>query len=167
MTSETISTKHCILRRYSDDDRNEFCRIFTDESVMQYMGDGPCESEEKASLLFDRIMEIYQKTDKHFEIWAITIENRLAGHFELKQTVNTSQEELEIIYLLDKPYWGKQLMPEVVKEIKNYAAGYSKQLIATVNPENWNSIKVLERSGNVRCEWVEIGGEKVFKIWLL
>lgn len=132
------------------------------------MGGVHCETKEDAYELFDKTNKIYQGLfpDRHFEIWAIEHEGKLIGHFELKQTLYTSGEELEVVYMLDKDFWGRGLMPEIIDVINQYAASNGKQIIATVNPDNINTIKALSKSGIEKKEWIEDDNGKVYKIWI-
>lgn len=93
-------------------------------------------------------------------------QNKIIGHFELKQSENTEGDELEVVYLLDKNYWGKGLMPEILCEINNYANSLNKILIATLNPENTKTVKTLMKVGIEKEEWIIHDEVKTLKIWI-
>lgn len=105
--SGEINTARLKLRRFTEADRTDFVGFSTDPEVNQYIG-GRVESEEAANALFDKIQQVYNGLfgKRHFEIWAIEFEGRAIGSFELKQTENTEPDELEVVYLIDKAYWG-------------------------------------------------------------
>lgn len=111
---------------------------------------GKVESREEAYALFDKVFGIYKGVlmPRRFEVWAVRIGGGYAGHFELKQTDMTGEGELEIVYMLKKEHWGKGIMPEVVQEVRRYASESGMMLIATANPENENSLRVLEKVGS-------------------
>ena len=168
MKNPEIRTKHTILRKYSDADKEKFVYLFTDKDINHFMGGQHCQTKEDAEALFLKGFEVYNGLfpGRHFEIWAIEIDGELAGHFELKQTQHTNENELEIVYMLNKKYWGQGLMPEIIKEINFYSSGFDKQLIATINPDNLKTVKALNKVGIEKEEWTEDEDGKVFKVWL-
>jgi len=163
-----IVTCRTILRKYTDQDREAFALLFTDKEVNFYMGGEHCETPEDAYNLFDKCFEIYagKFPERYFEIWAVEFKNKIIGHAELKQTNNTTCNELEVVYLLDKNYQGKGFMTEILKELNEYAKRSGKQMIATVNPENEKSVRVLVKTGIEKEGWVTEGNEKFYKIWI-
>ena len=90
----------------------------------------------------------------------------MIGDFELKETDNTVDGELEVVYMIDKYYWGKGLVPEILKEIIKYAAGMDKVVVATLNPENTKTVRALEKIGIEKQGWIGEGDDKCFKVWL-
>ncbi|MBK8552169.1 MAG: GNAT family N-acetyltransferase [Ignavibacteria bacterium] len=166
--NKNIFTNRTMLRKYIASDKKIFGELFTDREVNKYMGGQHCETPEDAFSLFDKCFEIYNGSlqDRHFEIWGIEFEGNLIGHFELKQTQNTVGNELEVVYLLNKEYWGRGLMLEVLNQVNSYSSGMGKQLIATINPENINTVKLLKKTGIEREGWIEDDEGKVYKIWL-
>ena len=168
MTNKDILTQRTKLRKYKESDKNTFIQLFTDKEVNHFMGGANCETYEDAIELFEKGFKIYEGffPDRHFELWAIEYENQMIGHFELKQTSNTSDSELEIVYMLGKEYWGKGLMPEIINEVNKYASGFGKQLIATINPENIKTVKALNKIGIEKEEWTEDEDGEVYKVWL-
>jgi RimJ/RimL family protein N-acetyltransferase len=168
MTNNEINTPRTLLRKYIASDREIFADYFTDVEITRLMGNGPCESRDEAYALFEKCFDVYNGIfkNRHFEIWGIESEGELAGHFELKQSENTEGNELEIVYLLGKQYWGRGLMPEILTAINDYAHSLGKCLIATVHPENTNSLKVLRKVGIERDGWIGDDGDKAYKLWL-
>jgi [ribosomal protein S5]-alanine N-acetyltransferase len=168
MRNHEIKTKRTILRKYKDSDKEKFVYLFTDREINHFMGGQHCKTREDAEELFRKGFDIYDGLfpDRHFELWAIEHSGELIGHFELKQTGHTSGNELEIVYMLDKEYWGQGLMPEILNEINKYSSGFNKQLIATINPENSRTVKALKKTGIEKEEWSEDEDGKVYKVWL-
>ena len=162
-----IRTERCLLRKYDESDREAFAELSVDKDVNFFIG-GKCETKQEAYALFDKVFPIYDGDllPRHFEIWAIDIEGEYAGHFELKQTNNTSVNELEIVYFLDKKYWGKGFMPEIVSAINIYAGLMNKILIATVSSENVKTMKALAKVGIQKRENFEDEDGTSLKIWL-
>ena len=164
--NKDLYTTRTKLRKYEKKDKEIFAGLFTDKEVIKFMGGQHCESKEDAYRLFEKGFEIYNGLfpGRHFEIWAIEHEGEVIGHFELKQTNNTNGDELEVVYLLDKKYWGQGLMPEILNEVSKYASGFGKQLIATVNPENIKTMKALKKLNIQKEGWQEDEDGKVYKM---
>ena len=156
------------LRKYENRDKEKFAELFTDKEVNKFMGGQHCETKEDAYDLFQKCFEIYNGLfpERHFEIWGIELEGELIGHFELKQTNNTTGDELEVVYLLDKNYWGRGLMPEILNEVNIYASQTGKQLIATVDQENIKTLKALKKLNIEKEGWIEDEEGKVYKMWI-
>jgi RimJ/RimL family protein N-acetyltransferase len=163
-----IISNRAILRKYTVQDREAFALLFTDKEVNFYMGGEHCETMEDVYKLFDKCFEIYsgKYPERYFEIWAVEFENKMIGHAELKQTNNTTDNELEVVYLLYKNYQGKGFMTEILKELNEYAKRSGKKMIATVNPENEKSVRVLVKTGIEKEGWITEGKDKYYKIWI-
>jgi len=84
----------------------------------------------------------------------------------LRKKLRANDNKLEIVYLLNKNHWGKGLMPEILNEVNLYASSSGKKLIATVNPGNENSMKVLKKIGLIKEEWITDEEGKAFKVTL-
>lgn len=165
--NKEIRTARALLRKFTEADRIEFVRILTDPGVNYYMG-GRTEDPAEGNKIFDKIFEIYNGAlgSRFFELWAIEFEGNLIGDFELKETDNTAPGELEVVYMIDKPHWGKGLVPEILKEIIKYSASMNKRIVATLNPENTKTVRVLEKTGIEKQDWVGEGDDRCFKVWL-
>ncbi len=163
-----LYTTRTKLRKYETADKEKFAEMFTDTDINKYMGGQHCETKEDAYGLFEKSFEIYNGLfpGRYFEIWGIEHEGKLIGHFELKQTNNTAGDELEVVYLLDKNYWGRGLIPEILIEVNKYASGLGKQLIATINLENIKTIKALKKIGIEKEGWIEDEEGRVYKMWI-
>jgi RimJ/RimL family protein N-acetyltransferase len=165
--NQEIRTERCLLRKYRENDREKFENLSIDKEVNSFIG-GKCETREEAYKLFDKMFMIYEGKllPRHFEIWAVDVDNEYAGHFELKQTGDTEDDELEVVYFLDKKFWGQGLMPEIINEINRYARSMNKQLIATISTENKNTIKALGKIGIQKQEILSDRDGKSLKIYI-
>lgn len=166
--TEELRTERTLLRRYTEKDRQIFAGLFTDREINFYMGGGHCATSEDAYNLFEKVFEIYKGKyeGRYFEIRGIEYEGKLIGHFELKQTDITEEDELEAVYLLDKKYWGRGLMPEILKHVNEYASGSGWKIVATINPENTKTVKALGKAGIESQNWIETPDGKTLKIVL-
>jgi ribosomal-protein-alanine N-acetyltransferase len=154
----SIKTERLLLRKYTEADRDASVRLSLDKDVMHFMGGEHAETEEEANMIFDKCLEVYGGS----------LNGKPLGsrRFELKQTPNTNGNELEIVYLLDKEYWGRGLMPEAIKAVNQYANSTGTQVIGTINPENIRTVRSLEKAGIEKQEWIGKGENRVYKVWL-
>jgi len=166
--SPDINTNRTKLRRYLSSDLDRFSELTLNEEVQHFMGGEDVESEEEAKTLFQRVQYLYKNppTGRHFEIWAITFNDQVVGHFELKQTPYTETGELEAVYFLDKPLWGKGIMTEVLNSIVEYAHSMNRQVIDTFDPENKATVQVLRKAGIERSENIIVDGTDIHKTWI-
>jgi ribosomal-protein-alanine N-acetyltransferase len=167
MLNEDIKTERILLRKYKKEDRLECIRIMTDPDVNHFIG-GRTEDPAEADIIFNKIFDIYNGSMgvRHFEIWAIEYEGKFIGDFELKQTGNTEGNELEVVYMIDKPYWGRGFIPEILKEIIEYAKNMDKRIVATMSPENVKTVRALEKVGIKKQQWIGEGEDRCLKVWM-
>ncbi|MEO8210985.1 MAG: GNAT family N-acetyltransferase [bacterium] len=171
--NKDITTERTLLRKYKEADRDVHVRLILDKEVMHFMGGQHPENTDEANSQFDKCLEIYGGNlngeslgSRHFELWGIEFDGKLIGHFELKQSPNTKGDELEVIYFLEKNFWGKGIMSEVIKAVNSYANSLGKICVATINPENRRTVNSLKKAGIEKEEWEGEGEEKMYKLWL-
>ena len=86
-------------------------------------------------------------------LWAtIHKQNRqFIGRCGLLPWTIEGREEVEVAYLLAKPYWGMGLGTEVAQAIVDYAFNrlYLTRLISIISPGNIASIRVAEKIGMI------------------
>lgn len=146
---KTIHTDRLVFRQYvkCSADRDSLVSLFTDAETMKYVGEG-ASSEEKADETFRRLFtNVYEISA--FDIWCIFTRaaGEYIGHAELKPYKGT--EDWEISYILKQEHRGNGYASEIARALVGY--GFEerglKRIIATVNAENENSIRVLETLG--------------------
>lgn len=145
-----IQTERLLLEPYVPGDEEDFVRLFGDEEVSRFMGDGP-QSEEENRALFGRVFTHVYPTNR-FDVWAVREGSRLVGHAEVKDT--TDVDGYEIIYALESRAWGRGLGTELGRALVSYGfdeLGLS-EVHATVAHENNASLALLEKLGFARVE---------------
>lgn len=140
-----LETKRLYLRNFETSDLKELARMYADDEIMRYIGRGGALNT--AHVL--RMLEHWKHAadDPGYSIWAVIDkhDNKLIGHcgFQFLKIIN----EVEIAYLLDKPYWGKGYATEIAAATLNY--GFEKfgfrNIVAIIYPENKPSIRVIEK----------------------
>ena len=142
-----METERLILRRYDEPDRAEFIKLFTDEAVMKYVGDGVL-SEEQAEAFWQKLFaKLYPQ---NFNIWAIFAKEDAVyvGHAGIYPRP-TRREDWEFVYFLNRQSWGKGFATEIARRIIQF--GFEElslpEVFATVDDVHSASIHVLEKAG--------------------
>lgn len=128
------------------DDLNDVAAIFSNPRVMKYLGQSckPLSREETREIL-ESMIRFWQ--NKGYGRMAIISKenNKLIGVAGLRYF----QDNPELFYLLDEPYWGKGLATEVARAILEY--GFETfdfpRIIAIARPANAATLKVLDKLG--------------------
>lgn len=144
--SEEVETARLSLRRFTHCDLPNLARIVADAEVMQFLGrvPGPLTEAEAEAFLCSMIAH----WERHgFGRWAVLNreDSRLIGCAGLRSHEGVA----ELVYLLDRPFWGAGLATEVAKACLRYgfeAHGFAR-IIAFARPANAASRRVLEKSG--------------------
>lgn len=133
------------LRMFAPDDLDALAHIFSNPEVMRYLGDGqplPRAESERA------LWSIIRHWETHgFGRWAVVHKehNRLIGYCGIRSLFGVA----ELVYLLDRPYWGAGLATELARACLRF--GFLEQnfdpIIAVVKPPNFASRHVLEKIG--------------------
>ena len=147
MIPPTLKTKNFILKPYSRENEDVFVEMGMDEISVQFMG-GAMGIEAEERKLFRKIFEIYERNDQRwFWLWGIFRGDKLCGHLEIKETENTKEGELEIVYMIHPKERRKGIMSEILAFLKQKQKDWDRRIIATVSPENVNSIALLQKWG--------------------
>lgn len=158
-----IRTVRLLLEPYVSEDEEDFVRLFSDEDVARWIGNGP-QSEEENRALFDRVLTHVYPTDR-FDVWAVREDDRLVGHAEIKDT--TDVDGHEIIYALARQAQGRGLGTELASALVSYGFGELglSEVHATVAPANGASLALLEKLGfSLVDETSEGRGENVIHL---
>ena len=146
---QILETSRLTLRRLERDDLNDLAALYADAEIRRHFPEGTLTRAET-------LEEIEWFLDGHPDhpqlgLWA-TIHKPTGdfiGRCGLLPWTIEGQFEVEVAYLLAKPYWGQGLATEAAAAIAQYAfdrLGYSR-LICLIEPANAPSIAVAERIG--------------------
>ena len=145
---KVLETERLVVRPFRAEDLDGLAAVAADPEVMRYVGDGRPITREQARAWVERSLENYAR--RGFGSFAVTLkgdESRLIGYCGL---VNPTPEgEAEIIYGFAKPYWGRGFARELAGPLLAYGLGPCslRRIVATIDPENAASIRVVERWG--------------------
>ena len=96
-------------------------------------------------------LKLAPERNAHFNLWATVYkpDNRLIGRCGLLAWDVDGKKEIEVGYLLDKPYWGRGLGTEVARASRDY--GFTKlgvdRLISIIQSGNIASQRVAMKNG--------------------
>jgi ribosomal-protein-alanine N-acetyltransferase len=167
--SVVLETDRLVLRHMTWDDLDDLHAIMSNAEVMRYIGDGSPHTIEQVrhiitraiidekhaweSDLLERLpqLKLAPQRGAHFSLWATVHkpDNRLIGRCGLLAWDVDGKKEVEVGYLLDKPYWGRGLGTEVARASRNH--GFAKlgvdRLISVIQPGNLASQRVAIKNG--------------------
>lgn len=144
-----LETPRLILRRFTPEDAADNYRIYTDPENMKFMGRQPDSVEFEREHILKHIANYY---DRHgFGLWAAVLKEnkRLIGRCGLLYQPVEGAQEVEVSYLIDRPYWGRGLATEAARETVKLGFERYKfpRIVALINPENVASVRVAEKIG--------------------
>ncbi len=144
---KVFETPRLIVRHLRADDLDDLYSICSDEELMRFVGDGKPLSIERVQLWIEKSQDNYRNLG--FGCFAVIekVSGELAGYCGLVR--GPEGDEIEIIYALKKEYWGNGLATEVARATMEYGLDELglKQIVATIDPENTSSIRIVEKLG--------------------
>jgi RimJ/RimL family protein N-acetyltransferase len=156
-----LETARLGLRKFTLEDLEAHTAIYGNPEVTQFLPGGPFldpeTAEDASSWVVRYFIRHWQLYD--FGAWALVDKatGKLIGHGGLKFLPHTpasppeTPQEVDIFYLLDRPYWGKGLATEAGRAFLAY--GFEKlsldHMAAITRPKNIASQHVLDKLGMV------------------
>jgi ribosomal-protein-alanine N-acetyltransferase len=142
METPVLRTQRLYLRRYRPEDLDFFSALFGDHVVMAHSSTGRLTAP-RAKTLFDKVFGVYR--DGLFAVWCVMAGQVHVGHAELKP--RKGEDGLELVYFLAARHWKKGYGTELVGRLAAHGFTEAERLIATVDPANAASIRVLQKNG--------------------
>ena len=143
-----FESKRLLFRKPSLYDAKDILFIRTDNDVMRFMDVTRFESVQDGEKWIMTIWESFEKQEGITWIIEDKSTNAFAGYFGFWRMI-PEHCRAEIGYALNPQFWGKGFMTETLKTMMEYGFRTLNlhSVEANVNPENENSIKVLEKIG--------------------
>lgn len=142
-----IETCRLQLRHFKPDDADELYRIYSEPELFKYMSNEKPLLWEQTQKVIDLFTENWRQ--HQFGVWAVVHKKhqKLIGHCGFKFLENT--QEVQIGYLLLKPYWGRGLATEAASAAMMYGFEVAnlRKIVAIAKPENLASRRVMEKLG--------------------
>ncbi len=146
------------LRPYVKEDEQSVVNMFREPTAHEAMRK-EIMTIQQAKNLFAKTQGIYSsdKSKRWFWIWGIEVDGKNQGHFELKETDNTKENELELVYMLMPEVRRQGILTKILERFKREQVVWDKKVIATVNRHNTVSIQLLD------LKWGIESREKIFE----
>ena len=147
MDIPTITTSRLSLRPFTLQDTDSLHQILGIPGVLKYFPTPDPPEMDRVEMLIERQIKLWQ--DYGYGWWAVVphAEQQLIGWSGLQYLPDT--DEIEIGYLLSKPFWGNGLATESAIAGLNF--GFDelslREIIGIVHPENLASQGVLKKIG--------------------
>jgi ribosomal-protein-alanine N-acetyltransferase len=164
-----IETDRLVLRQMAWDDLDALAELYADPEVMRYIGSGQPRTREQSQ----KSLELFMTDNAHawspetlarlpqlrqvierggpFGLWATVLkaEGRMIGRCGLIPWNLDGRHEVEVGYMLAKPYWGRGLATEAavaIREHGHHRLGF-RRLVSLIQPGNVASRRVAEKVG--------------------
>jgi len=157
----TLETPRLLLRPFTRADAADHARIYAKPEVTRFLARGPFLGPEAARRSRLALNLFIEHRDKHgFGVWAVVdrATGVLMGQCGLKYL--PSSPEVEILYALDTPYWGKGFATEAADVALRHgfeSTGFDR-IVALAMPEHRRSHRVMEKLGMTYEGRVEVYG---------
>ena len=143
-----IETERLILRAFEPSDAPSVM-FYADPEVMRYIPRGPWKSDD-VEAGFLRMVENrrVQWQSVGFGMWAVVLKQTgvVIGHCGLQRL--EAGDEIEVFYLLDKPYWNQGIATEAARATLRFAEERGlNNIVAVAMPENGASQRVMAKAG--------------------
>jgi len=134
------------FRRFEPDDLNELARISADPEISRFVGDGEPLSRADTRQWIENSRGNVERFGYGTGAVVLRDDGRLIGWAGFARPPG---EPEELIYGLDRPWWGQRYGTELVDGLCAWALGTLglTEVRATVNPANTASIALLTRRG--------------------
>jgi RimJ/RimL family protein N-acetyltransferase len=142
-----IRTARLSLRSFTLQDTDDLQQILEVPGVLQYFPNPEPPERDRVEKLIERQIKHWQ--DYGYGWWAVESlsDKQLLGWSGLQYLPET--DEIEVGYLLGKPYWGFGLATESAQAGIEFGFGTLglQEIVGIVHPENIASQRVLEKVG--------------------
>ncbi len=157
--SNLYQSPRIIIREFLPEEQQTFLNLFKDAEVTQYL---PETSAERYIEMFNELLENYKK--RNLSRWAIfdATNTNFIGMCVARIFVDNNNQ-IEIGYVLSKPYWGKGIATEVCKALTQYSFSNTdkNEVAAITDLDNSGSQNVLQKAGFKRLSNLTINEEEL------
>jgi len=144
---QVYETERLRVRYLEDSDLPDLYAICSDPVVMKYMDAGEPLTEEQTALWIRKSRANYR--DHGFGCMAVISKQNDAFIGFCGLVYAPGSPDVEIIYALAQPYWGRGLASEVAAGMIKFGLEQCglTEILATIVPQNANSSKIAEKLG--------------------
>lgn len=161
-----LQTARLLLRSMQPADIPALVALWSDPEVTRYVG-GPREP----ARLAESFEEDLRNPPAAYDLWPVCEQatGRLVGHCGLLDKEVDGRAEIELVYVLARPAWGRGYATEIAQALKSYALEQMglRRLIALIEPGNAGSERVAEKAGMHFEREVMRPGGKLMRLFVL
>jgi len=142
METRKLNLKHCVLRKFTEQDDEDYHEIVSDADTMKQINWGPSKSLIETQTRIRKICESY-RISQHLE-WAVELieTKRIIGSIIVYEIFDDLS--CEIGYIIGKEYWNNGFATEIVSGLVKYLFSSGvKKISAKHSLDNPASGKVL------------------------
>jgi RimJ/RimL family protein N-acetyltransferase len=164
---DVIQTERLALRPFAPDDIDALAEVLSDPEVMRYVGKGEerGRTREESERTLRTILEEYGRWGHGLLAATTPKENdgRPIGWCGLIRWNLDGVEEVEVAYLLGRPYWGKGFATEAATAVRDFGLGARgrRRLVSLIYPDNRASVRVAEKMGMAHERDAEFFGQRL------
>jgi RimJ/RimL family protein N-acetyltransferase len=145
ISMDEIETGRLQLRLFTADDLDELALILSDPLVLRHLSPNRAATREETNTALLSMIRHWQRHG--YGRWAVVelATRKLIGYGGLRNFDGTP----ELVYLLNRPYWGCGLATEVARACLEYGFMHHgfERIIAVAKPNNLASRRVMEKAG--------------------
>jgi RimJ/RimL family protein N-acetyltransferase len=156
-----LETPRLLLRPFAREDAAAHARIYAKPEVTRFLASGPFLGElaaERSRAALDLFINHWK--EHGFGVWAVVDRETgaLIGQCGLKYLPESP--EVEILYALDTPYWGRGVATEAAAAALRHGFEVTglERIVAVAKPEHRGSHRVMEKLGMAYEGLVEVYG---------
>ena len=142
-----LETDHLLFRPLTLSDLDNLTKLYADPDVMRFLG-GPRSRDEVLRVLKTYISE-YQTYGHSFFATILKSDESFIGQCGLLHQEVEGQPEVELGYVLARPYWQHGLAVEGIRALKDYGLqqlGFHR-IVSLIPPDNHPSLHIAEKIG--------------------
>jgi RimJ/RimL family protein N-acetyltransferase len=145
-----LETERLSLRRMTEADLDFLAGMLGDQEVMRHYPK-PLQRAEAADWL-QRVLASYQRNGHGFWLARLRDSGEPVGQVGLLGREIEGQPEVEVAYMLARPFWGRGLATEAALSCRDHALEVLRapRVVSMIRPENQPSLRVAARLGMVR-----------------
>lgn len=140
-----LVTDRLVLRPFQAGDIDTMAALLGDPAVMRYVGNGEPLDREAVARRIRQSQASFDADGTGALAVVLTATDEVIGYCGIEIGEDTG--ELELNYGLAPAYWGQGLALEAASAVVDYADGFLEVLLATADPRNTASLRILDRLG--------------------
>jgi RimJ/RimL family protein N-acetyltransferase len=149
---DIFQTERLRVRHITDEDAKHLYAVYGDAEAMRWVDDGEPIAWEDCGRWVDVTLRNYEMYGYGMSAVVLKSSDTVIGFCGIVHP--GGQQEAEIKYAFLRAYWGQGFATEVVRSMIAYGENHFalRRIIATIDPDNGGSRRVLIKSGMSYCD---------------